>query len=103
MAASPFLAIITGGSSGLGLAMAHRFAAGGYRVLITGRDAEKLQAAAKEIGPACVPLRFDLDDLAAMPTFVQQIVAEHGRIDVLVNNAGHQSEKASGRNHQCRL
>ncbi len=87
MSNSPIV-LVTGGSSGLGMATARRFAQAGCQVIITGRNDEKLQAAAHELGPQVEGLRFDMDDLAEIPAFVQQIVDRYQRIDVLVNNAG---------------
>lgn len=75
--------LVTGGSSGIGRAVAARFAADGAEVVITGRRADLLATAAKEIGAR--PVGFD----AADPQAVQAARAElPERIDVLVNNAG---------------
>lgn len=85
------VALITGGSSGLGYATAQRFVEGGYQVLITGRNAEKLALAAKEIG--CEGLAFDQSHLPEIPSFIKSLVAKYGRLDVLVNNAGINQKK----------
>lgn len=82
------IAIVTGGGSGIGLSIAKKFVAEGMLVYICGRDPVKLDAALKEIGGNCRAVQLDLADLAAIPPFVQKIASEHGRIDVLVNNAG---------------
>ena len=82
------VAIITGGASGIGLAIAKRFAAGGIKVIIIGRDAAKLKAACKIIDPDTDFFSCDLADLEAIPLLVQQIIDRYGRIDILVNNAG---------------
>jgi len=81
--------LITGGGSGLGLSMAKRFQALGARVAITGRSAERLEAAAAGIGAgehvfahAC-----DVRDFAAVEAMVEAVVERFGGIDVLVNNA----------------
>jgi NAD(P)-dependent dehydrogenase (short-subunit alcohol dehydrogenase family) len=80
--------VITGGGSGLGLGMARCMAASGARVVLVGRSAERLQAAADEIGPMAVALPFDVTNLSAIPDFAREIESEIGPIDTLVNNAG---------------
>ena len=81
-------ALITGGGSGIGLAIAEKFVAGGITTVIVGRDRQKLAAAAEKLGPLCHPVSADLNDLAAIPALVQKIIDAHGHIDILVNNAG---------------
>ncbi len=82
------VALITGGSRGIGLAIARRFLSDGYRVLITGRDRESLAAAASQLGAGAaieagdVAIRADVERIAAAAA------AHYGRVDVLVNNAG---------------
>jgi NAD(P)-dependent dehydrogenase (short-subunit alcohol dehydrogenase family) len=82
------IALITGGGSGIGLAIAEKFVAGGITTVIVGRDRQKLAAAAEKLGPLCHPVSADLNDLAAIPALVQKIIDTYGRIDILVNNAG---------------
>src|SRR5215831_5055896 len=85
--------VITGSSSGIGLLTAVEFAANGYRVVATMRDlgrSQRLEEAAQKAG---VRERLDLRQLNvthfdALPGAVEQIARDHGRIDVLVNNAG---------------
>lgn len=93
----PKTILITGATSGFGEAMARRFAAEGWRVIITGRRAERLEALRKELeglhgridGPAIVhPLHFDVRDNAAVEQAITTLPDEWKRIDVLVNNAG---------------
>jgi NAD(P)-dependent dehydrogenase (short-subunit alcohol dehydrogenase family) len=87
------VAVITGSSSGIGLLTAVEFAANGYRVVATMRDlgrSQRLEEAAQKAG---VCERLDLRQLNVthfdtLPGAVVQIVRDHGRIDVLVNNAG---------------
>jgi NADP-dependent 3-hydroxy acid dehydrogenase YdfG len=78
--------LITGAASGLGKAMADRWAAGGARVLITDRDAETGEVAAKELGQTF--LRLDVTDDAAWQAALEWCTREWGGLDVLVNNAG---------------
>lgn len=82
------VALITGGSSGLGLATAQRLLADGMTVIITGRDMEKLHLAAHALGSNCHPYSLDMANLSEIPAFVASLQAQFGRIDVLVNNAG---------------
>ncbi len=82
------VALVTGGSSGLGFAIAGKLIADGYKVIITGRDAEKLEKANTELGENCSAENVDVSDFQALPGLVDQIVERYGRIDVLVNNAG---------------
>lgn len=82
------LALVTGGGSGIGLAIARKFTEHGIRTIILGRDLEKLQSAKKMIGPLCEEIRFDLDQLSSLPGLVTDIVSRFGPVDILVNNAG---------------
>ena len=82
------VAIITGGGSGIGLATAAEMVRLGARVAICGRNAEKLEAAAKQLGVLAVPC--DIREPAQVEAFVKQVVATYGRLDILVNNAGGQ-------------
>jgi gluconate 5-dehydrogenase len=82
-------ALITGSSQGIGFALARGLAAAGAQVVLTGRDAGKLAAAAAEI-PGAVTLAFDATDHTAVRTAVDGFEADHGAIDILVNNAGMQ-------------
>src|ERR1700760_517265 len=82
------IAIVTGGASGIGLAIAQKFVQADICTIIIGRDEEKLAAAKTQLGPLCHPITQDLKDLAAIPGLIRRIAAEYGRIDILVNNAG---------------
>src|SRR6266481_5998656 len=82
------IALITGGSSGLGLATAKRFVAEDAHVFITGRRQPELDAAVKEIGGNVTAVRGDvsnLDDLDHLFTIIKE---QKGRLDILVANAG---------------
>jgi NAD(P)-dependent dehydrogenase (short-subunit alcohol dehydrogenase family) len=81
-------ALITGGGSGIGLAIAEKFVTSGITTVIVGRDRQKLAAAAEKLGPLCHPVSADLNDLAAIPALVKKIIDAYGHIDILVNNAG---------------
>lgn len=82
------VALITGGSSGLGLATAKRFIAEGARVFITGRRQAELEAAAAELGARATPLQGDIAKVADLDRIFATIKAQAGRIDVLFANAG---------------
>jgi 3-oxoacyl-[acyl-carrier protein] reductase len=90
VAQSP-VAVITGGGSGIGLAMARIFAAAGYSVLITGRDTKRLQKAAANI-PAdkkqVTGIPCDVRDSASVERLFREVGKHHSTIDVLINNAG---------------
>ncbi|WP_411576548.1 SDR family NAD(P)-dependent oxidoreductase [Streptomyces mutabilis] len=82
------VAVITGGTSGIGLAVAHRFVREGARIFVTGRDADRLRAAVQELGPAATGVRSDVSVLADLDALYARVREEAGRIDVLVANAG---------------
>lgn len=86
--ASKRTAIITGGASGIGLAIAEKFVNAGILTVIIGRDPKKLAAAGDKLGENCLPITHDLSDLASIPGLVRDIVTKFGHIDILVNNAG---------------
>src|SRR4051794_38143505 len=79
--------LITGATAGIGQAAARRFAAGGWRVIGTGRRADRLRALADELGEAFLPLDVDMRDLAAVKRLAQ-LDAPWSEIDLLLNNAG---------------
>jgi NAD(P)-dependent dehydrogenase (short-subunit alcohol dehydrogenase family) len=89
-------ALITGGNSGLGLATAKRFVAEGARVAITGRNAERLAAAAKELGPDALALAADATDIAATEAAIAQAAARFGKLDILFANAGIPGQTPAG-------
>jgi len=80
------VSLITGGSEGIGRAIAAAFAAKGGRVTIMGRNEERLRKAAAELGVESV--RGDVGSEADAVRAVAEVVARHGRLDILVNNAG---------------
>jgi len=79
--------LITGGSGGIGLAFAKRFVAGGNEVIITGRNADKLAAAAKET-PALKTIRSDAGDAGAITALAAEVKEKYPKLNVLFNNAG---------------
>jgi len=84
------LALVTGGGSGLGFAIAEGLGRAGARVVVNGRNRAKLDAAAAKlagagIGAAAAP--FDVTDESAVDAGVAAVAREHGAVDILVNNA----------------
>ncbi len=82
------IAVVTGGSTGIGLGIAKRFAAEGATVIITGRRQAELAAAVAEIGTAATAVRADVAVLSDLDALFAQVKERHGRLDVLVANAG---------------
>jgi NAD(P)-dependent dehydrogenase (short-subunit alcohol dehydrogenase family) len=86
-------AIVTGGGSGIGLAIADKFVQNKITTIIVGRDQQKLNAAREKLGELCIPMCCDLSDLKAIPPLVEKIISQYGHIDILVNNAGINQKK----------
>jgi len=80
-------AIITGGGSGIGKAIAQAFVREGASVVIAGRDSRRLEPAAQEIGPQCVAVTADVSRPEDVKKLVAVAIEKFKRIDVLVNNA----------------
>jgi len=79
-------ALITGGSSGIGLAIAKTFVNAGVRVAITGRDDKKLYQAAETL--SAVPIRADVTNESDVARTYREVLQAFGHLDILVNNAG---------------
>jgi len=82
------IALVTGGSSGLGLATAKRFVAEGAYVFVTGRRQTELDAAVQEIGSNAAGIRGDISSLPDLDRLFAVIKEKKGRLDVLFANAG---------------
>lgn len=88
------VALVTGASRGLGLAMANALAAHGAQVWLNGRDAAALEPAVAQVqadaglGGSAHALPFDVADEAQASAAVQQVLAQTGRLDILINNVG---------------
>lgn len=89
------LALITGGGSGLGLAMAHCLAAAGARVVLAGRGEEKLKQAVGMIGPRADYVAHDVTKLEEAPSLVDKVSQRFGPVTILINNAGIHLKKAA--------
>lgn len=81
-------ALITGGGSGIGLAIARGFVQAGATVVISGRRENLLNEAKASIGAGCEVFALDVNDLAALPSAATTIEQRFGPLDILVNNAG---------------
>ena len=85
------VAIVTGGSKGLGLAMAKGFARAGADIVVSSRKLEACETAAREIealGRRALPVACHVGDWGQCDALIERVVREFGRIDILVNNAG---------------
>jgi 3-oxoacyl-[acyl-carrier protein] reductase len=85
------VAIVTGGSRGIGAAIVKRLALDGLHVVAIARNADKLQQVCAEAtaeGGSAEPLACDIADAKALASAVEGVAERHGRLDVLVNNAG---------------
>ncbi|MEQ1505128.1 MAG: SDR family oxidoreductase [Myxococcota bacterium] len=81
------VAWVIGGGSGIGKGIARGLADHGATVVITGRNAERLAAAAAELGPRAVPVAGDVRDPAALDAIVAGIDRDHGRLDIVIAGA----------------
>jgi NAD(P)-dependent dehydrogenase (short-subunit alcohol dehydrogenase family) len=82
------IALVTGGTSGIGLATAKRFVSEGAYVFITGRREAELAAAVKQVGTNVTPVRGDVSNLGDLDRLYAQIKQEKGRLDIVFANAG---------------
>jgi len=82
------VAVITGGSSGIGLATARRLKAEGAKIIITGRNELALLDAAKELGESTLCIMADVSNLSDIDAMFQKVNNEFGKLDILFINAG---------------
>lgn len=88
MSLSNKIALVTGGSSGIGLGIAKQLAQQGARVFITGRDAAKLAEAAQEIGSSASWAVVEASRVSDIDALFARISEDYGRLDIVVANAG---------------
>ena len=89
------IALVTGGSAGIGLGIARQLISLNATVIITGRSADKLSEARQELGDRCVAMVNDVTDKASHRELIQHIETTIGPISTLVNNAGVHCKKPS--------
>lgn len=85
------VALVTGGTSGIGAASAILFASEGAKVVLTGRreaEGQEIVAQIQATGGSAMFIQADLTDVSTIPEIIKQIVSTHGRLDVAFNNAG---------------
>ena len=80
--------LITGASRGIGAATAEHFASLGAQVALTARSEGELVKLAEKIGPKALAIACDVADLQQVQAAVDQTVAQFGRLDIVINNAG---------------
>ncbi|MFD2467322.1 SDR family NAD(P)-dependent oxidoreductase [Amycolatopsis silviterrae] len=82
------VALVTGGTRGIGLATVQALADAGATVVLTGRDETVAKETASSVGPAVSGRALDVTDAKAVAALVKEVTKEHGRLDVAVANAG---------------
>lgn len=87
------VAIVTGGASGLGLAITKKLVQSQIKTIMIGRNENNLKDLAENLGELCSYKVYNLQNLKGIPKLIQEIVEENGKIDILVNNAGINQKK----------
>jgi NAD(P)-dependent dehydrogenase (short-subunit alcohol dehydrogenase family) len=82
------VALITGGTTGIGMATAHLFKSEGAQVIVTGRSADTLSEAQQALGPDATVISSDASQIADIDALIGQVGQKFGRIDILFANAG---------------
>jgi NAD(P)-dependent dehydrogenase (short-subunit alcohol dehydrogenase family) len=82
------IAIVTGGGSGIGLAIVEKFVQHHIKTIIIGRDQKKLDCAREKLGELCLPVAYDLNLLDGIPKLITDLTHRYGHLNILVNNAG---------------
>ena len=82
------VAVVTGASSGIGLAIARALADAGALVVVAARSTDKLEQAARDLGGAATAIRTDVTSTSEVDDLLSQTMELHGRIDIMIANAG---------------
>jgi NAD(P)-dependent dehydrogenase (short-subunit alcohol dehydrogenase family) len=82
------IAVITGGGRGIGLAISRAFVEAGAQVIVAGLDVKNGAAAVERLGKAAEFVRLDVADSAGVDAAAAAIIQKHGKVDILINNAG---------------
>src|SRR2546430_13902479 len=93
------VAVVTGGTQGIGFAIAEEFVEQGATVVLTGRDQGRLDEAVAKLGPKASGVRADAGSPAAMDALLKSVKARHGRLDTLVANAVVDDHAPLGEDH----
>lgn len=88
------VALVTGGNSGIGLAIARGYIDAGASVAIAGRDREKNKAAQSELGQDATAYELDVREEQSVQKTIQAVFESFGRLDILINNAGNYRDNA---------
>ena len=80
--------LITGGGSGIGFGMARCFVRAGAKVMLVGRREDVLEKAVKDLGDQADFIAHDITQLEKNPELIAEVIRRHGKLDVLINNAG---------------
>ncbi len=89
------LALVTGGGTGIGLAISHALIEAEGRVIITGRREDPLKQACEELGGKAHFIQHDVGDIGSIPALIERIENEFGPLEILVNNAGINMKKSA--------
>ncbi len=81
------VAVVTGGTTGIGLAIAKEFVAEGAKVVVTSLEQDAIDRAVKEIGPGCSGARADASSITEMERLLKEVKINHGRLDTVIANA----------------
>jgi NAD(P)-dependent dehydrogenase (short-subunit alcohol dehydrogenase family) len=87
------IAVVTGATRGIGFEIAKELTRRGATVLICSRDIKAAKNAAEKVGKNAAPFSLDISSAASVEVFVREVMENHGRINILVNNAGYPFDK----------
>ena len=97
------VAVVTGGTQGIGFAIAEEFVEQGATVVLTGRDQGRLDEAVAKLGPKASGVRADAGSPAAMDALLKSVKARYGRLDTVVANAVVDDHAPLGKDHRAAI